>query len=85
MDRATYGMFFLLNSKLNRILAILGDEIMPELDALTEAVARVETATDAVLAKIEQLKTTSNVDPAALQALADRLTAVSDRLGAGAA
>jgi hypothetical protein len=84
MDRATYLAFFTLNAKLNRILNLLGDEIMPELDALNEAVARLESAADTIIAKLEDIKAQGGIDPAAVQAVTDRLTAVSDRLSAAA-
>jgi hypothetical protein len=85
MDRATYLAFFTLNAKLNRILNLLGDEIMPELDALNEAAARLETAADTILAKLEEIRAQGGVDPAAVQAVADRVNAVADKLSAAAA
>jgi hypothetical protein len=84
MDRATYLAFFTLNAKLNRILTLLGDEIMPELDALNEATARLESAADTILAKLEEIKAQGGIDPAAVQAATDRITAVADKLSAAA-
>ena len=81
MDAALYASLFVINNKLNRILKILGDEVMPELEALTAAVTKVELSFDALAAKVQQLKDQgqTNVDPAVLQGLADRLNAVGDK------
>jgi phage-related minor tail protein len=85
MDRATFAAFTVLNHKLNRVLTILGDEVMAELDALNDAAARLETAADTIITKLEQIKAQGGIDPAAVQAVTDRLQAVSDRLTAAAA
>jgi hypothetical protein len=85
MDRAIYLAFLTLNAKLNRILNLLGDEIMPELDALNEATARLESAADTIIAKLEEIKAAGGVDPAAVQAVADRISAVADRLSTASA
>ena len=79
VDRTLYAALYVINDKLNRILTLLGDQVMPALDNLTEQVARVEASADAIVAKLE------GADPAALQALADRLKAVADKLDDAAA
>ena len=79
-DKAIYAALLVLNSKLNRILNILGDEVMPELDALEAAVGRVEVAADAIKTKLEQLIAAGTVDPARVQAVVDRLTTVAENL-----
>jgi hypothetical protein len=85
MDRVLYAALFTMNRKLNKILSLLGEEVMPELDALNEATARLESAADAIIAKLEEIKAQGGIDPAAVQAVTDRLTALSDRLAAAAA
>jgi hypothetical protein len=85
MDRATYLAFLTLNAKLNRILTMLGDEIMPELDALNEAADRLEAAALTIITKLEEIKAQGGIDPAAVQAATDRVSAVADRLAAAAA
>jgi hypothetical protein len=80
MEADTYAAFLVLNNKLNRILNILGDEVMPALDDLEAEVARLEAAADAVVARIEQLIVQGMVDPARVQAAVDRLKAVGGKL-----
>lgn len=86
MDRATFAAMLVLNSKLNRILTMLGDEVMPELDALGEQITRLEGAAATAIAKIEQLiaQGPGAIDPAVVQGFVDRLKGVSDRLEAAA-
>ena len=87
MDRATYLAFFTLNAKLNQILRLLGEEVMPEMEALSEQVGRLESVTDQAVAKIQQLieQGGGNIDPAQVQALVDRVKAVADKLEAASA
>ena len=86
MDRATYLAFFTLNRKLNKILALLGDDVMAELDALGEQVGRLESVADQAVAKIQQLiqQGGGDIDPSEVQALVDRVKAVGDKLEAAA-
>ena len=77
MDRDTYAAFLVLNSKLNRILNILGDEVMPQLDDLEAEIGRIEVAADAIIAKLQQLY---EQDPARVQAAIDRIKTVADSL-----
>lgn len=81
-DRLMYAALLTLNSKLNRIITMLGGEVMPELDALSEQVGRLESVADQAVAKIQQLieQGGGNVDPAQLQQIADRVKAVADKL-----
>lgn len=85
MDVVLYASLLTLNRKLNQIIQLLGGDVMAELDALNEAAARLEFAADTIITKLEQIKAQGGIDPAAVQAVTDRLTAVSDRLSAAAA
>jgi hypothetical protein len=82
-----YAALLILNNKLNRILTLLGDEVMPELEALGEQIGRLESVADQAVAKIQQLieQGGGNIDPAQVQALVDRVKAVGDKLEAAAA
>jgi hypothetical protein len=77
-----YLAFKTLNTKLNRVLTLLGDEVMPALDDLNEAVNKLEVSADAIVAKVEQLIVQGTVDPAAAQAVIDRINAVGAKLDA---
>lgn len=82
MDRATWLAFFTLNTKLNRILSILGDDVMAALDEVNASLDKLEQSADAIIAKLEQLKASGTVDPAAVQAVIDRINAVGAKLDA---
>lgn len=83
MDRILYAALFTMNRKLNKILELLGEEVMPELDQLAEQIGRLESVADQIVAKLQQSGV--NVDPAQVQALVDRLKAVGDKLEGAAA
>lgn len=80
MDRDEYAAFLVLNNKLNKLLKILGDEVMPELDDLEAQIGRVEQAATAIVAKLQQLIDQGTVDPIRVQAAVDRLKSVADKL-----
>jgi hypothetical protein len=80
MDRDEYAAFLVLNSKLNKLLNLLGDEVMPELDDLEAQIGRVEQAATAIVAKLQQLIDQGTVDPIRVQAAVDRLKSVADKL-----
>ena len=77
MDADVYAAFLVINSKLNRILNILGEEVMPQLDELEAEIGRVAAAADVIIAKLQQLY---DQDPARVQAAIDRIKAVADKL-----
>ena len=58
---------------------------MPALDEINDAVTRLEASADALITKVEALIAQGTVDPAAAQAVVDRINAVGAKLDAVAA
>jgi hypothetical protein len=80
MDRDEYAAFVVLNNKLNRILTLLGDEVMPALDELEVEVTRAVAAIEQAKARIDELIANGTVTQEQVSALAARLRAATDSL-----
>ena len=89
MKADVYAAFRVLNDKLNRILKLLGEEVMPGLDELRAEVERNTSADEGartllygLAAKVQELIDASgdSVDPVELQALVDQLKGSTDTL-----
>jgi hypothetical protein len=84
MQKDVYAAFQIINSKLNWIIKTIGVDVMAEFDALSEQVTRLESAADLVVTKLQALIDQGTVDPAAVEALTNRLKAIGDKLEAAA-
>ncbi len=82
MDGWTYALLLLIDRKLNRVLALLGEvqkesvHMAGELDALTKQVAEntdAEKSAIVLLDNLHALLVAAGTDPAKLQALKDTL------------
>lgn len=82
MQKDVYAAFQVINSKLNWIIKTLGVDVMAELEALTEQVTRLEQAADTIVSKLQALINQGTIDPAAIEALTNRLKVVGDKLEA---
>lgn len=82
MDRATWAALIVVNNKLNRILNLLGDDIMAALDEVNASLDKLEASADAIVAKVNELVAQGTVDPAAAQAVIDRINGIGAKLDA---
>jgi hypothetical protein len=80
MDRDEYAAFVVLNNKLNRILNLLGDEVMPALDELEVEVTRAVAAIEQAKARIDELIANGTISQEQVASLAARLRAATDSL-----
>jgi hypothetical protein len=86
MEPDVYAAFRVLNEKLNLILRLMGEEIMPGLDDLRSEVARNTAADESArililgLADKLQQAIDAGVDPVELQQLVDTLRGSTDGL-----
>jgi hypothetical protein len=80
MQDDVYFAFQVVNSKLNRILKVLGEEVMPALDELEVEVNRAVAAIERAKTKIDELIANGTVSQEQVSALASRLRSATDSL-----
>lgn len=80
MQDDVYFAFQVVNTKLNKILKLLGEEVMPALDELETEVNRAVAAIESAKMKIEELMASGAVSQDQVNAMAAKLRTATDSL-----